>query len=221
MGTQLTLTASDGHSFGAYRADPAGPAKAAIIVVQEIFGVNHHIRAVCDRLAEQGYVTIAPALFDRMQPNFECGYSAEEVENARGFIPKINWDHVVLDVQATLALAKTIGKVGMMGFCFGGSVGYVSALKLPIDVAICCYGSQVVRHADTAPKCPTQMHFGDQDKSIPVSDVEAIIVKRPDCDIHVYHAGHGFMCDERGSYDAQSAALAWTRSLDFLKKHIG
>jgi carboxymethylenebutenolidase len=221
MGTHLTLKASDAHHFGAYRADPAGAPRAALIVVQEIFGVNHHIRAVCDRLAGEGYIAIAPALFDRIQPHFECGYSAQEVEHARGFIPKINWDHVTLDVQATIDYARTLGKVGMMGFCFGGSVGYVSAIKLNIDAAICCYGSQVVRHADTAPTCPTQMHFGDQDASIPMSDVEAIISKRRDCDIHVYHAGHGFMCDERGSYNASCADLAWSRSLAFLKQHLG
>lgn len=221
MGTHLTLRAEDGHQFGAYRADPSGTAKGVVIIVQEIFGVNHHIRNVCERVAQEGYIAIAPALFDRLQPNFECGYSAEDVEIARGFIPKINWDHVMLDVKATVESAKGLGKIGMMGFCFGGSVGYVSALKLPIDAAICCYGGQVVRHADTAPKCPTQMHFGDQDKSIPMSDVEAIISKRKDCDIHVYHAGHGFMCDERGSFDAECSALAWSRSLTFLKQHIG
>jgi carboxymethylenebutenolidase len=220
MSTHLTLKAADGHSFAAYRADPSGTAKAALIVVQEIFGVNHHIRAVCDRLAAQGYVAIAPALFDRLSPNFESGYSAPEVEHARGFIPNINWDHVMLDIEASVTYAKTIGKVGMIGFCFGGSVSYMSALKMPIDVAICCYGGQIVRHADHAPACPTQMHFGDQDASIPISDVETIIAKRPDCDVHVYHAGHGFMCDERGSYHAECAAQAWSRSLSFLQKHL-
>ncbi len=221
MGTNLTLKASDGHSLSAYRADPVGTPRAAVVVVQEIFGVNHHIRSICDRLAAEGYVAIAPALFDRIEPNFQSGYSPEEVEVARGFIPKVDWAKVMLDMAVTVDEAAHVGKVGVIGFCLGGSVAYLAGVRLPVQTAICCYGGQIVKHADNAPKCPTQMHFGDKDHGIPLTDVEQIKAKRPECEVNIYAAGHGFICDERASYDETSAKLAWSRSIDFLRKHLG
>lgn len=222
MGTQISLTASDGFKLGGYRAEPAGKPKGGLVVIQEIFGVNHHIRAVCDRFAAQGYVAVAPAVFDRTKPDFECGYSPEEIEEARKIIPQIDWGAMLRDVDAAIGAVKAAGKVGIVGFCMGGTVAFLAAGKLDgLSAAVGYYGGQIVKSADLKPKVPTLLHFGDQDQSIPLSDVEIIRQKRPDCEIHVYPAGHGFSCDERGSYHEPSAELAMERTLAWLKKYVG
>jgi len=222
VGQDIKLTASDNFQLGAYRADPAGTPKGAIVVIQEIFGVNHHIRAVCDHLAGNGYVAIAPALFDRIEPNFQSGYSPDEVAVARKFIANPDWAAMLRDTQAAIDAAKDVGPVGIVGFCLGGSVAYAAATKLTgLSAAISYYGSLVVRSADDKPKVPTQLHFGEKDTGIPLTDVEIIRDKRPDVEIHVYPgAQHGFNCDERASYDKASADLARQRSVDFLAKHL-
>lgn len=221
MGNRIQLTASDGHELSAYRADPTGPAKGAVVVIQEIFGVNSHIRSVCDRLAEQGWVAIAPALFDRIEPGFESGYSNAEVEHARGFIAKVDWDKLLLDCDATRRAVSDLGPVTIMGFCLGGSAAFLCAARQDgWSAAICYYGGRIAEFADETPRCPTQMHFGAQDHAIPMTDVETVQAKRADCEIHVYDpAGHGFHCDERASFHADSAVLAWQRSLQWLTDH--
>ena len=219
MGHDLTLTAADGFDLSAYRADSVGAPRGRVVVLQEIFGVNHHIRSVCDRLAAEGYSALAPAIFDRLVPGFQCGYSPEEIAEARKLIPELDRDKLQLDVGAAVDLLEQEGPVAVIGFCLGGSVAFVTATKRDgLAAAICYYGGQIARHADQKPRCPTQMHFGDRDQSIPMADIEAIRAKRPDCEIHIYPAGHGFHCDERASYDAASARLAWQRSLAFLAR---
>lgn len=220
MGQPLTLVAADSHRLGAYRADPAGKPRGGVVVVQEIFGVNHHIRAVCDRLADAGYAALAPALFDRTARDFQSGYSPEEVAKARKFIETPDWDAMLRDTAAAAEELKGLGSVAVVGFCMGGTIAFLSATRLAgIAAAVCYYGGGIARFADETPKCPTQMHFGEKDDHIPMSAVEEIRRKRPDCEIHVYQgAGHGFHCDERASYHAESAALAWKRSLAFLEK---
>jgi carboxymethylenebutenolidase len=220
MGTRLTLTAADGFRLGAYRADPRAAARAGIVVVQEIFGVNHHIRSVCDRVAAAGYRALAPQLFDRLVPNFESGYSEAEVARAREFPPKLDWAKVVLDTAAAVGALKREGPVAIMGFCMGGTVSFLAATRLDgLAAAVCYYGGQIIRHADNAPRCPTQMHFGEKDASIPLTDVETIRQKRPECEIHVYPgAGHAFSNDERANYEPNSARIAWERSLGFLAR---
>lgn len=222
MGNEIKLTASDGFKSGGYRADPAGTPKAAVVVIQEIFGVNHHIRAICDRLADEGYAAIAPAIFDRIERNFQSGYSPDEIVVARKFVANPDWDAMLRDTQAAINAAKPFGPVGIIGFCLGGSVAYAAATKLSgLTAAIGYYGGAVVRFADEKPKVPTQLHFGEKDAGIPISDVETIRSKRPDVAIHIYpDAQHGFGCDERASYDKPSADLAWRRSLDFFDKHL-
>jgi carboxymethylenebutenolidase len=202
VGKDIKLTASDNFQLGGYRADPAGAPKAAVVVIQEIFGVNHHIRAVCDRLAGEGYVAIAPSIFDRVEPDFTSGYSPDEI--------------------AAIDAARNVGPVGIIGFCLGGSVAYAAATKLSgLSAAIGYYGGAIVRFADDKPKVPTQLHFGEKDAGIPLTDVETIRAKRPDVDIHVYPgAQHGFHCDERASYDKTSADIAWPRSMAFLARHL-
>jgi carboxymethylenebutenolidase len=222
LGTQITLTASDGFKLGGYRAEPQGKPKGGLVVVQEIFGVNHHIRAVCDRFAGLGYLSVAPAVFDRIEPNFECGYTPDEIAHARTFIPKIDWAAMMRDTAAAIDNVKSGGKVGIVGFCMGGSVAFLAACKLDgLSAAIGYYGGVIAKNADQKPKVPTLLHFGDQDQSIPMSDVETIKQKRPDCEIHVYPAGHGFSCDERGSYNEAAHKLAWGRTLAWLAKNVG
>jgi carboxymethylenebutenolidase len=220
MGRKLSLTAADGHRLGAYRADPVGTARGRVVVIQEIFGVNRHIRSVCDRLAEAGYVALAPQVFDRITPNFETGYSEMEIAKAREFIAKIDWDKLMEDTKAAVNALKREGPVAVLGFCMGGSVAYLASARIDgLAAAVCYYGGQIIRYIDEKPRCPVQMHFGENDGHIPLSDVETMRKKRPEAEIHVYPgAGHGFHCDERGSYEAKSAKQAWDRSLAFLSR---
>jgi len=222
MGHDIKLTASDGFQLGAYRADPATPPKAAVVVIQEIFGVNSHIRKVCDRLAAQGYVAVAPSIFDRIERNFQSGYSPEEIAVARKFVAAPDWPAMLLDTQAAIDSVKTLGPVGIVGFCLGGSVAFVAAARLSgLKAAIGYYGGAVTRFAEEKPKVPTQLHYGEKDAGIPLSDVEMVRSKRPYVEIFVYdNAQHGFNCDERASYDKPSADIAWTRSLSFFAKHL-
>jgi carboxymethylenebutenolidase len=220
LGKSLNLTASDGHRLGAYRADPSAAPVGGIVVIQEIFGVNHHIRNVCDRFAAEGYAAVAPALFDRQVRDFQSGYSPEEIEKARKFVANPDWDAMLRDTAAAIAELKSAGPVSIIGFCMGGTVAFLAAARLDgLTAAVGYYGGRIVAFADEKPRCPTQLHFGDQDQSIPLTDVETIKQKRPDCDIHVYKdAGHGFHCDERGSYHEPSSRVAWERTLAWLKR---
>ncbi len=222
MGQGIRLKASDGFQSGGYRADPAGTPKGAIVGIQEIFGVNHHIRAVCDRLADAGYVAIAPSIFDRIEPDFQSGYSPDDITVARKFIANPDWPAMLLDTQAAIDAVKDIGPVGIIGFCLGGSVAYAAATKLSgLSAAVGYYGSAVVRFADDRPKVPTQLHFGELDHGISLSDVDTIKAKRPEVEVYVCSgAQHGFHCDERASYDKASADIAWPRSLDLFAKHL-
>jgi carboxymethylenebutenolidase len=218
LGHHVKLQTVDGHRLGAYRADPDGQAIGGIVVLQEIFGVNKHIRSICDRLASEGYVAVAPALFDRITPGFESGYSNDEVTKARSFISKVDWDAMLLDVEAAAKAMSKSQPTSVIGFCLGGSVAYLAAIRQRgFAASVCFYGGKIVAYADEAPLCPTQMHFGEQDHGIPLIDVETIRGERSDCDVHLYPAGHGFNCDERASFHPESAALAWERTLTFIK----
>jgi carboxymethylenebutenolidase len=224
MGAKITLTAADGFQLGAYRADPKGLPRGGVVVIQEIFGVNHHIRAVCDRLADAGFRVIAPQVFDRMAPNFESGYSEAEIAKAREFIPRLDWAKLMLDASAAVdGLKKEGGPVAMMGFCMGGTVAFIAATRLGgLAASVCYYGGQIIRFADNKPRCPVQMHFGEKDASIAMSDVETIRQKRPECEIFTYPgAGHAFNRDDGPSYEPNSARVAWQRSLAFLTKALG
>jgi carboxymethylenebutenolidase len=222
VGHDIKLTASDHFQLGGYRADPESRPKAAVVVIQEIFGVNHHIRAVCDRLASEGYVAVAPAIFDRIERNFQSGYTPDEVTNARKFVANPDWTAMLRDTGAAIDAVKDVGPVGIIGFCLGGSVAYAAATRSSgLSAAIGYYGGAIVRFADDKPKVPTQLHFGEKDTGIPLGDVETIRAKRPEVEIYVYPgAQHGFHCDERASYDKASADIAWPRSLAFFGKHL-
>lgn len=220
MGMKVTLTAADGFRLSAYRADPAGPVRGGVVIIQEIFGVNHHIRSICDRLADAGYRAMAPQVFDRIEPNFESGYTVPEMTHARELVGKIDWAKMVLDASAAVDALKREGPVAIMGFCMGGSVAFLASTRLGgLAAAICFYGGRIVRDADSKPKCPVQMHFGEEDAHISMGDVETIRQKRPECEIHVYPgAGHAFSNEDRSSYELRSAKISWQRSLALLSR---
>lgn len=223
MGNWIRLTASDGHTFDAWRAEPKGTPKGGVVVIQEIFGVNAHVREVAEGYAADGYLAIAPAIYDRIEPKLECEYSAEEVAKARDWRGQCDLDQVVLDMAAAADCAAEGGKVGMVGYCWGGTLVYVSCCRLADKVAAGSgyYGGQIMPHLDETVVSPLQLHFGEKDGGIPLDDVEAIRTAKPDVEIFVYDgAGHGFNCDHRGSYHEAHAATAKQRTLAHFAKHL-
>jgi carboxymethylenebutenolidase len=222
MGQHIKLKASDGVEIGAWRAEPADAPRGAIVVLQEIMGVNHHIRAVADLYAAQGYLAIAPALFDRVEPDVEVGYDGPSIQRGMAIVGKTDRDKTLLDIAAAIELAKTAGKVGVVGYCWGGTMAYLAASRLSdIDAASCYYGGGVLAAKDDSPRAPTIMHFGARDAHIPLAGVKEFEAAHPGLPVYIYEADHGFNCDERGSYDAPSAALARARTFDFFKQKIG
>lgn len=222
MGSQLSLKASDGVTIGAYRADPAGKPRGALIVCQEIFGVNQHIRSVCDRYAASGYVALAPAFFDRVEPKLELGYTPDDIARGRSIMQQVKLDNAMLDVKAAVALLSSVGKIGIVGYCWGGTVAWASATR--VDGLACSapyYGGGIAGLATEKPRCPVEMHFGETDHAIPMTDVDKVRAAQPGVAFFVYPAGHGFNCDERGSFDAASAKLATERTLAQLARHVG
>jgi carboxymethylenebutenolidase len=223
MGKMIELTASDGHKLSAYRADPSGQPRGGIVVIQEIFGVNSHIKAVTDGFAADGYLAIAPSMFDRVQKNVDLGYTPEDIAKGREIRGKVTWDQALADVAAALAQVKGSGKVGIVGYCWGGTVTWVSCTKLDgFSAGSSYYGGGIGNFASDKPKCPVICHFGEKDHAIPLDEVQKVKdARHPGVEVHIYPSGHGFNCDERGSYDAASAKLARERTLAFFRKNIG
>ena len=222
MGKMIELTASDGHKFGAYRADPAGTPKGALVVIQEIFGVNHHMKHVTDDFAARGYVAICPALFDRSKRNVELGYDQASIAEGREIRGAVGDEGPLKDIQASIDAVKSAGKIGVVGYCWGGTLAFLSATRLNgIVAAVGYYGGGIAATASEKPKVPTMLHFGDKDQSIPMTDVEKVKAARKDVTIYVYSAGHGFSCDERGSFDAAASKTALDRTLSFFKEYVG
>lgn len=222
MGSTIQLTASDGHEFAAYRADPDATPKGALVVIQEIFGVNAHIRSVCDGFAAEGYVAVAPALFDRIERGVELGYDEADRERGRAIRGQIDWDDVLKDVAAAADAVRAAGRTGVVGYCYGGSVAWLAATRLDFDAAVSYYGANVAEFADEKPNCPVIMHIGDQDASIPADKIEVIKAAQPDIPVYIYEgAGHGFNCDARDSFDELAATIARQRTINFLNRYIG
>jgi carboxymethylenebutenolidase len=222
LGKTVQATAADGHSFSMYRADPAGEPRGAIVIVQEIFGVNSHIRAVCDDYAAESYVAIAPALFDRVERDVEFGYQADDIGAGRAIREKVSLEEALADVEAAAKAVAEVGKIGVVGYCWGGTVAWVAATRSrTFAAAVSYYGGGVPDLADEQPNCPVQLHFGEQDHAIPLVGVDRLKAVHPDLPVYLYPAGHGFNCDQRASYHAESARLARERTLAFLREHVG
>lgn len=225
---KITLAASDDHQLGGYLALPEtdlphGKIRGGVIVIQEIFGVNIHIRDVCDRLATEGYAALAPAIFDRLEPGFESGYSPEEIAHARAVIPRFDFDTCMRDVAAAQAELAQYGKVGITGFCLGGTIAFLAATRLPgIAAASGYYGRLIQNFAGEVPACPVQLHYGALDTGIPAENYEDVRARRPEVDLFVYAgADHGFNCDRRPSFEANAAKLAWGRMMEMFSTEIG
>jgi carboxymethylenebutenolidase len=222
VGETIRLRASDGFELSAYVARPAGTPKGGLVVIQEIFGVNGHIRRVADGYAADGFLAIAPALFDRIEPGIEIGYAPPDIERGRDLKGRSTTENALSDIEAAIAHVASPGKVGVVGYCWGGFLAWVSATRLTgVSAAVSYYGGGIGAVAEEKPNCPVLMHFGEKDHAIPLTDVDKVRAAQPSgVEIHVYPSGHGFNCDERGSYDPESARIARERSLAFLDRHL-
>ncbi len=221
MSEFTTLMARDGHEFSAWLAAPAGKPRGAVLVLQEIFGVNAHIRAVADSYAAEGYVAIAPALFDRVRRGIELGYTPETMKEGMGYVQQLAPEKTLLDLAACIAVVKHAGRTGVVGFCWGGKLAYVSACELPVACGVAYYGGGIAKELAKTPKCPMLYHFGGKDSHIPESDIAQIRAADPRGTFYIYpDADHGFNCDMRGSFNAAAAALARQRTLAFLAQHL-
>jgi len=223
MGETVTIQAVDGHELSAYVARPLEDPIAGLVVVQEIFGVNRHIRSIADSYAKDGFFAVAPALFDRVERGVELSYQGEDGKKGMALLQKMDIVKALADVDAALAFARkeTGKKVGVIGYCFGGLLAWLSATRLHPDAIVGYYAGRIGNFAAETPKVPVQLHFGRLDTHIPVEQVEAVRAAHPEVEIYWYEgAGHGFNCDMRASYTPQAAALARGRALAFLKKHL-
>ncbi|MHB8886125.1 MAG: dienelactone hydrolase family protein [Methylovirgula sp.] len=221
MGEMIKLTTKDGATVGAYKAEPSGKPRAGIVVLQEIFGVNHHIRKIADGFAAEGYLVIAPALFDRVAPNIELGYGPEDFKQGMEIRARTKLEDTLADIEAAVAAAAQAGVVGIVGYCWGGTMAYAAAAHLSgLAGVVAYYGSGIAGMVHEALRAPVEFHFGERDKSIPPEDIEKIRAAHPDSALYIYPADHGFNCDSRPSYDEQSAALAKSRTLAFFAHNL-
>lgn len=222
MSEFVKLRAADDHELGAYVALPAGEPIAALVVVQEIFGVNAHIRSVADGYAKDGFLCVSPALFDRIEPGIELGYEGEDVQTARSMIPKLDFAKAVEDIQAALdyAAEASSANAGVIGYCLGGTLAWLSATRLRPTAVVGYYAGGIGRFAAETPTCPVMLHFGREDTHIPASEVEKVTAAHPEVEVYWYDAGHAFNCEPRANYNAAAAKEARERSVGFLKKHL-
>lgn len=215
----IQLTAADGHQFSAFLARPAGVPLGAVIVLQEIFGVNRHIRWVTEQFSDHGFLALAPALFDRVGGNLELNYDEAGVAVGREKVATLGFEAALLDVQAAADYLGGPGKVGVVGYCWGGTLCFLANTRLGLS-AVSYYGARSRPFLGEAVKAPLMMHFGRKDPLIPADFYQELAEKQPQVPVHFYDAGHGFNCNERADFHAESAALAWRRTFRFFKDHL-
>lgn len=222
MGETVSLKTSDDKQIAAYVARPAAAGKAGIVVVQEILGVNSHIRSVTDRFAAVGYLAIAPAFFDRLKPGVDMGYEPQDILAGRDLAMALTPEQILADLGAGIGWLRAAGcqKIGVVGFCFGGTVAWRAASQPHVDATVCYYGGNIYGNRDLRPRVPTMLHFAEKDAYIPVAHAHALAAQYPELPIYTYPAEHGFHCDERSNYDEAAAKQAWARTLEFLAKHL-
>jgi carboxymethylenebutenolidase len=223
MGKFIEVTAADGHKLAAYVAQPSGKPRGGVVVIPEIFGVNSHIQQTTDGFAADGYLVVSPAMFDRVQRKYDTGYSQPEIQAGVAIMQKLDWKQAILDVDAAIGEAKKGGKVGIVGYCFGGTVSWVAAAQAKgLACAVPYYGGGMPGFIGENPKVPTMCHFGELDQSPTLAQAKEIVAKHPGITAHFYAgAGHGFNCDQRGSWNAEAAKLARSRTVEFFRKHLG
>lgn len=221
MAEMIQLAATDGHRFDAWHVMPEGTPRGGLVLVMEIFGVNAHIRELADAFAAAGYEVLAPAMYDRAERGVDLGYTPETVVTGRTLRDQIGWDAPMLDIAACAAWLAPRGKVGVVGYCYGGSIAWLSACRVPgIAAAVGYYGTAVLQFMGEQPHCPTLLHFGDKDASIPVLEVEKLRAIHPAVEVHRYDADHGFRSDRRANFDAAASRLADGRTLGFFARHL-
>lgn len=219
MGQTVEIAASDGRRFSAYLAEATAKPRGGIVVIQEIFGVTRHIRAVADQYASAGFMAVAPALFDRVERDVDVPYT----DMAKGFsyVQKLKIDNVMLDLQAAIDRVAAFGGVGVVGYCWGGTMAYLAAARLQVAAVVAYYGGSIQQHLAENPRSPIMFHFGEKDTHIPAATVEQIKKAVPEGIFHLYPADHGFNCTDRASFDPASAKLALQRSLEFFHRYVG
>ena len=223
MGKFIELKASDGHRFAAWLAEPSGKARGGVVVIPEIFGVNSHIQQTTDGFAADGYRAVSPAMFDRVQRNYDTGYSQPEIQAGVAIMQKLDWNQSMLEVQAAIAEAARAGKVGIVGYCYGGTVSWVASARASgLACAVPYYGGGMHGLIKEQPKVPVMCNFGEADQSPTLAQAKEIVAAHPEISAHFYAgAGHGFNCDQRGSWNAEAARLARSRTIEFFRKHLG
>jgi len=220
--TWVELKAADGHRLAAFRIKPEGEPRGAIVVVEEIFGVNRHIRAVASRYAGLGYLTVAPSLFDRTERGVELAYNEEGFRRGRDLAGATTPEALMSDMTAAVQSVASAGRVGTVGYCFGGAVVWAAAANIEgLSCAVSYYGSRILSLRDQTPQVPVMMHVGEEDESFPVEQVREIAGEHDNVTLHEYEAGHGFACDHREHFAPQPAATALARTLAFFGEHIG
>ena len=219
--SNLQLLAADGHELSAYVVKPEGRPRGAVVVVQEIFGVNSHIRRVAEQYAAEGYVAIAPAMFDRLQRRVDLGYDAAGLQAGIDLMMRAANEGAIADLNAAIDAVAHAGRVGMVGYCWGGRVTYLAGCRTNIAAGVAYYGGGIAQLLPETPRCPMMFHFGEHDSHIPLTDVERIRAALPQATCHLYPAGHGFNCSERADFDAASAHLAFSRTIEFFRRYVG
>jgi carboxymethylenebutenolidase len=217
----LQLLAADSNRLSAYVVKPEGTPRGAVVVVQEIFGVNSHIRRVAEQYAAEGYLAIAPAMFDRLQKNVNLGYDAAGLQSGIDLMMKTTNEGALADLNAAIGAVAHAGRVGMVGYCWGGRVTYLAGCKANIAAGVAYYGGGIPQLLGDTPHCPMMFHFGERDSHIPLGDVERIREACPEGVHHLYPAGHGFNCSERQDFEPASARLAFERTIEFFRRHVG
>jgi carboxymethylenebutenolidase len=221
MGQMTEATMGDGTTIRVYRAEPAVAPRAAIVIMHEAFGMNDHIRSLCDRYAAEGYLALAPALYDRAEKGFEVpGYGDTDLEKGRALRQAVEWDDAIADMQVVVDLARAAGAVGVVGFCWGGSLAWLAATRCGADAAVSYYGGQIIQFIDEIPGCPVMAHFAEHDIHVPPESAATVREHHPNVPVHMYDANHGFNCDARADYDATSAALAQERTSAFFAQTL-
>ncbi len=220
MNELIEVTAKDNHQFSAYISQPSGKPKAGIVIIQEIFGVNRHIKEVTNLYAGKGYLCVAPSLFDRIEKNVTLNYDEKGVSKGRDFKEMCDND-ALKDVEASISVVSSAGKVGVIGYCWGGSLSWrIGCKSSNLSASVCYYGGDIPKLRNLIPKCNVLTHFGELDKGIPINDVKIFKQERPEVLTYTYPADHGFNCDHRSQYNKTSARIALDRTLKFLEENI-
>jgi carboxymethylenebutenolidase len=220
MGEHIQLNTSSTQCIGAYVAKPVGKPKGGIVVVQEIFGVNQHMRNVTDRFAANGFVAIAPAFFDHVESGVELGYDDAGFKRGRELVGEISFERAIEDVASAAEAIRSAGRIGCVGYCWGGTVAFLASTRLGMP-AVSYYGARNVKFLDEPPKAPVQFHFGERDSSIPAEAIERHRMVLPDAEIYTYPTGHAFDREvDPKAYDAPRAKLAFERTLTFFAQHL-